>query len=164
MLHTWQKSYNLRRNEENLAAKLLNISGEILTAKLKDLGANLIIDLTRIRPTDSLILPFLQPPFFIDKKCPNNKLPHLPLPFAILGKSRKVQKSLEMAIFDFYRQIEVLRFYDISPCISPDSWAYFPQPIHPVRYKSSYFQLLRVTIQTQLAISWCINESCNRSG
>ena len=54
-----QKSYNLRRNEENLAAKLLNISGEILTAKLKDLGANLIIDLTRIRPTDSLILPFL---------------------------------------------------------------------------------------------------------
>ena len=44
MLHTWQKSYNLRRNEENLAAKLLNISGEILTAKLKDLGANLIID------------------------------------------------------------------------------------------------------------------------
>ena len=47
MLHTWQKSYNLRRNEENLAAKLLNISGEILTAKLKDLGANLIIDLKR---------------------------------------------------------------------------------------------------------------------
>ena len=44
MLHTWQKSYNLRRNEENLAAKLLKISGEILTAKLKDLGANLIID------------------------------------------------------------------------------------------------------------------------
>ena len=48
MLHTWQKSYNLRRNEENLAAKLLNISGEILTAKLKDLGANLIIDLSVI--------------------------------------------------------------------------------------------------------------------
>ena len=44
MLHTWQKFYNLRRNEENLAAKLLKISGEILTAKLKDLGANLIID------------------------------------------------------------------------------------------------------------------------
>ena len=49
MLHTWQKSYNLRRNEENLAAKLLKISGEVLTAKLKDLGANLIIDLSFIR-------------------------------------------------------------------------------------------------------------------
>ena len=47
MLHTWQKFYNLRRNEENLAAKLLKISGEILTAKLKDLGANLIIDLSK---------------------------------------------------------------------------------------------------------------------
>ena len=57
MLHTWQKSYNLRRNEENLAAKLLNISGEILTAKLKDLGANLIIDLFNIVP-GCLILPF----------------------------------------------------------------------------------------------------------
>ena len=34
-------------------------------------------------------------------------------------------------------------------------WAYFPQPIHPVRYKSSYFQLLAVTIQTQVAISLC---------
>ena len=52
MLHTWQKSYNLRRNEENLAAKLLKIRGEILTAKLKDLGANLIIDHPVLTPLD----------------------------------------------------------------------------------------------------------------
>ena len=60
MLHTWQKSYNLRRNEENLAAKLLKISGEILTAKLKDLGANLIINLHNIQSTKSIIVELLQ--------------------------------------------------------------------------------------------------------